>query len=54
MIVGPGRLRRIDASWPRSPDQEPINVGDEDYDPLYPYGYGLRGGKRPDAAPARG
>jgi len=21
--------------------QEPINVGDASYDPLYPYGYGL-------------
>ena len=29
-------------TWPRSLDQEPINVGDDDYDPLYPYGYGLR------------
>ena len=28
-------------SWPRSADQHPINVGDEDYDPLFPFGYGL-------------
>ena len=29
-------------TWPRTPDQEPINVGDRDYDPLFPYGWGLR------------
>jgi len=28
-------------TWPRSVDQLPINVGDSDYDPLYPYGFGL-------------
>jgi len=33
---------RLPVTWPRSLDQEPINVGDRDYDPLYPYGYGLR------------
>ena len=27
---------------PRSLAQEPINVGDRDYHPLYPYGWGLR------------
>lgn len=31
-------------TWPRSADQHPINIGDEDYDPLYPYGFGLRYG----------
>ncbi|WP_262852335.1 glycoside hydrolase family 3 protein [Mumia quercus] len=33
---------RLPVTWPRSVDQEPINVGDADYDPLYPYGFGLR------------
>jgi beta-glucosidase len=33
---------RLPMTWPRSLDQEPINVGDADYDPLFPYGYGLR------------
>jgi beta-glucosidase len=33
---------KLPMSWPRSLAQEPINVGDADYDPLYPYGYGLR------------
>lgn len=40
-----GRARftgRLPVSWPRSVDQEPINVGDPGYDPLYPYGFGLR------------
>ncbi|NEE03382.1 glycoside hydrolase family 3 protein [Phytoactinopolyspora halotolerans] len=29
-------------TWPRSEEQVPINVGDEDYEPLFPYGHGLR------------
>lgn len=33
---------RLPVTWPRTVDQEPINVGDADYDPLYPYGFGLR------------
>lgn len=33
---------RLPVSWPRSVAQEPINVGDADYDPLYRYGFGLR------------
>ena len=32
---------RLPISWPRSADQVPINVGDADYDPLFPYGWGL-------------
>jgi beta-glucosidase len=37
---------RLPVSWPRTVDQEPINVGDTDYDPLYPYGWGLRTERR--------
>ena len=33
---------KLSFSWPRSVAQEPINVGDSTYDPLYAYGYGLR------------
>ena len=33
---------RLPVTWPRSLDQEPINIGDADYDPLYPFGFGLR------------
>jgi beta-glucosidase len=32
---------RLPVSWPRSVAQEPINVGDADYHPLYPFGFGL-------------
>ena len=39
---------KLPVSWPRTLAQEPINVGDPHYDPLYPYGYGLttHGGRR--------
>ncbi|MDO8211200.1 glycoside hydrolase family 3 protein [Conexibacter sp. CPCC 206217] len=33
---------RLPMTWPKTLDQEPINVGDADYDPLYPFGWGLR------------
>jgi beta-glucosidase len=33
---------KLPVSWPRTLAQEPINVGDPHYNPLYPYGYGLR------------
>lgn len=32
---------KLSFSWPRHKDQVPMNVGDEEYDPLYPYGFGL-------------
>lgn len=32
---------RLSHTWPRSMSQIPINVGDENYDPLFPYGFGL-------------
>jgi beta-glucosidase len=32
---------RLSFSWPRTVAQEPINVGDPGYDPLYPFGWGL-------------
>ncbi len=28
-------------SWPASPSQTPLNRGDPDYEPLFPYGFGL-------------
>jgi beta-glucosidase len=28
-------------SWPRTPDQTPLNVGQRKYDPLFAFGYGL-------------
>jgi beta-glucosidase len=33
---------RLSMTWPRTLEQEPINIGDRDYDPLFPYGWGLR------------
>jgi beta-glucosidase len=32
---------RLPVTWPRTVAQEPINVGDAHYDPLYPFGWGL-------------
>ena len=32
---------KLPVSWPRTLSQEPINVGDPGYDPLYPFGFGL-------------
>jgi beta-glucosidase len=32
---------RLSFSWPKRPDQAPLNVGDENYDPLFAYGFGL-------------
>jgi beta-glucosidase len=32
---------KLPHSWPRSMKQIPINVGDKEYDPLFPYGFGL-------------
>jgi beta-glucosidase len=32
---------RLPVTWPRATDQEPMNVGDPAYDPLYPFGFGL-------------
>ena len=54
---------KLSFSWPRSPDQSPLNVGTEPYDPLFAFGYGLTYatprniGKLPEAsvpAPAEG
>jgi beta-glucosidase len=32
---------RLSFSWPRRPDQTPLNVGQAGYDPQFAYGYGL-------------
>jgi beta-glucosidase len=32
---------KLSHTWPRSADQEPINIGDPNYHPLYPFGWGL-------------
>jgi beta-glucosidase len=33
---------KLPMTWPRSLKQEPINIGDRHYNPLFPFGYGLR------------
>ncbi len=33
---------KLPVSWPRSVAQEPINIGDASYDPLFRFGFGLR------------
>ena len=37
-----GFTGKLPMTWPRTLAQEPINVGDANYDPLYPFGHGLR------------
>lgn len=32
---------KLSFTWPRSMDQIPINIGDENYNPLFSYGFGL-------------
>jgi beta-glucosidase len=32
---------KLSVTWPRSVEQEPINVGDDKYNPLFPFGFGL-------------
>jgi len=32
---------KLSFSWPKNVTQAAINLGDKDYDPLFPYGYGL-------------
>ncbi|MBN2534828.1 MAG: glycoside hydrolase family 3 C-terminal domain-containing protein [Spirochaetales bacterium] len=32
---------KLSYSWPKSMDRFPVNYGDTNYDPLFPYGYGL-------------
>ncbi len=32
---------KLSFSWPKRADQGPLNVGQDNYDPLFPYGYGL-------------
>lgn len=47
---------QLPLTWPRSAAQEPINVGDASYSPLFPFGWGLTtrgaGGQGAQAAPA--
>ena len=42
---------RLSFSWPRHPAQTALNRGDDPYDPLFPYGYGLRYADGPSNTP---
>jgi beta-glucosidase len=35
---------KLPVTWPRTVSQEPINIGDANYDPLYAFGWGLTTG----------
>ena len=35
---------QLPVSWPRSAEQVPVNVGDDEYDPQFPFGWGLTTG----------
>lgn len=37
---------RLSFSWPKTPDQTPLNKGDTNYDPLFAYGYGMSYGEQ--------
>ncbi|WP_323813715.1 glycoside hydrolase family 3 protein [Cellvibrio sp. NN19] len=37
---------RLSFSWPKNPDQTPLNKGDANYDPLFAYGYGMSYGEQ--------
>ncbi|MBW6434626.1 glycoside hydrolase family 3 protein [Actinoplanes hulinensis] len=43
---------RLPLSWPSSVKQVPVNVGDQAYEPQFPYGWGLRTMAAPDARDA--
>ena len=36
---------RLSFSWPKTPDYGPLNIGDENYDPLFAYGFGMAYGE---------
>ena len=41
---------KLPYSWPRRSDQTAVNVGDANYDPLFPYGFGLATSDRGELA----
>jgi beta-glucosidase len=42
LFGGTSNTGKLPVSWPRTLGQQPISVGDRDYDPLYPRRFGLR------------
>lgn len=52
VLFGRAEFRgQLPYSWPKRSDQTPLNVGDPNYDPLFPYGYGLTTKDKGDLAP---
>ena len=52
MLFGKADFRgKLPYSWPKTSDQTAVNVGDADYAPLFPYGFGLTFGDKGDLAP---
>ena len=52
MLFGKAEFRgKLPYSWPKRPDQTPLNVGDPGYDPLFAYGFGLTTQDKGDLAP---
>ena len=49
--VGHDFRGRLSFSWPRDPSQTAVNRGDDPYDPLFPYGFGLRYADGPTNTP---
>jgi len=51
VLFGKAEFRgKLPYSWPKRPDQTPLNVGDANYDPLFAYGFGLTTRDRGDLA----
>ena len=42
---------KLSYSWPKLPNQTPLNIGSRDYDPLFEYGFGLTYADESDLAP---
>lgn len=51
MLFGKADFRgKLPYSWPKASDQTSVNVGDENYDPLFAYGFGLTFADKGDLA----
>ncbi|XP_060169995.1 uncharacterized protein LOC132600686 [Lycium barbarum] len=54
MLFGDYDFRgKLPRTWFKTVDQLPMNVGDKDYDPLYPFGFGLTTSKVQDQIASR-
>jgi beta-glucosidase len=52
MLFGKAEFRgKLPFSWPKRPDQAPLNMGSPGYDPLFAFGFGLTTRDKGDLAP---